>query len=73
MKIKVIVEELEKDSVSFGKSKVSEAKRFYKLGSKFPHLLSVTTRFTASELTQAARHIEANCERDKEFWSCPWQ
>ena len=72
-KVRVIVEEIKKFSVSFRKSKVSEAKRFYKLGIKFPRLLGVITGFTAVELTQAARHIEAICEQDKDFWSCPWQ
>ena len=64
-----VVEELKKFQLQgFGKTKVAEAKRFYRLGTQYPRLLSVTNGFTAVELTQAARFIERVCEKAGDFW-----
>ena len=64
-----IVQELKKFNLpGFGKTKVAEAKRFYRLGTLYPRLLKVTSGFTAVELTQAARFIERVCEKASDFW-----
>ena len=64
-----VVQELKRYQLQgFGKTKVAEAKRFYRLGTLYPRLLNVTNGFTAVELTQAARFIESICQKAGDFW-----
>ena len=64
-----ISEELQKFSVSLGKTKVAEAKRLYELCRKFPKLRRVRSGFSPMELTQGMRHFDKICSADREFWS----
>ena len=64
-----IVRELKKFNLAgFGKTKVAEAKQFYRLGTLYLRLLKVMSGFTAFELTQAARFIERIYEKASDFW-----